>query len=116
MSGFSELLTEYVGRGVYSKRQIAEMCGIDRTMLQKILSGNRKPKNEDFVLKVGSKLAISVEELKRLLEEFHILDVGTDTYYQRKEVETVIKDFYKAIKNPPKSEKSRIAATDYNDD
>ncbi len=116
MSGFSELLTEYVRRGVYSKRQIAEMCGIDRTMLQKILSGNRKPKNEDFVLKVGSKLAISVEELKRLLEEFHILDVGTDTYYQRKEVETFIKDFYKAIKNPPKSEKSRIAAADYNDD
>lgn len=116
MSGFSELLTEYVGRGVYSKRQVAEMCGIDRTMLQKILSGGRKPKNEDFVIKIGSKLAISAEELKRLLEEYHILDVGTDTYYQRKEVEGFIKDFYKGIKNPPRSEKFKIAPYDDNDD
>ena len=70
MSGFSELLSEYARRGVYTKRQLADMCDIDRTLLQKIMSGERKPKNEEVVIKIASKLAISAEELKSLLEEY----------------------------------------------
>lgn len=112
MSGFSELLSEYARRGVYTKRQLADMCDIDRTLLQKIMSGERKPKNEEVVIKIASKLAISAEELKSLLEEYHILDVGSDIYYQRKEVENFIKDFYRGIKNPPRSESFSVTATD----
>ena len=110
MSGFSELLSEYARRGVYTKRQLADMCDIDRTLLQKIMSGERKPKNEEVVIKIASKLAISAEELKLLLEEYHILDVGSDIYYQRKEVESFIRDFYKGIKNPPRREAFCITA------
>lgn len=97
MSQFSDMLKIYVDESCYNIKQISEMCEIDRTLLQKILKGDRKP-SEKFVEKVSGVLMLTNTQKEALEEAFKIVSVGEEVYYRRQKVGEIINKFY-SMKN-----------------
>ena len=90
MSKFSELLKGYTDRSGVSVAALSKRCSIDRTTLHKILSGERRPPNEDFVVNLCRMLMLSATERDELIEQYEISLVGDDLYRRRRNVKTMI--------------------------
>lgn len=56
MSEFSQLLSEYIHRKNVRTYSMAEYCGIDRSMMYKIIRGKRTPASPELVDKLSSYL------------------------------------------------------------
>lgn len=91
MSVFSELLKTYTDRCGITVVSLAKQCGIDRTTLHKIISGERRPPNPEFVMKLSGLLMLSSPERDRLMEQYEISLVGDELYRRRRNVMEMIK-------------------------
>ena len=91
MSVFSELLKGYVDRCGVTVVSLAKQCGADRTTLHKIISGERKPPGEDFVIKLSRLLMLSSAERDAFLEQYEISLVGDELYRRRRNVNAMIR-------------------------
>ncbi len=107
MSRFSELLKGYTDRSGVSVAALSKRCGIDRTTLHKIISGERRPPNEDFVVNLCQILMLSATERDTFLEQYEISLVGDDLYRRRRNVKAMIEKLsevgekeYSALKSP----------------
>lgn len=95
MSQFSELLKGYAKSSGGSNRKLAAKIGMDRTLLQKYLSGERLPKNREEVEVLSKGLMLSVYQQGQLIELYYREVYGNkkyDCYLQ-------IKTFYENIEN-----------------
>ena len=91
MSVFSELLKTYTERCGMTVVSLAKQCGVDRTTLHKIISGERRPPNNDFVLKLSRLLMLSSSERDKLTEQYEISLVGDELYKRRRNVSEMIR-------------------------
>lgn len=83
MSEFSERCKEYIhlsGTNVY---QIAQLSNLDRTSLQRMVTGKRLP-GIKFVKEFCNYLKINQLEKEELLELYQIETLGKETYYNRR--------------------------------
>lgn len=90
MSQFSTLLKEYTVKKGYTIKTLSEMCGVERTYLHKILKGERKPPNTDFVNEICRQLMLTAEEKSELMERYNIAVMGEDVYMRRSRVGEII--------------------------
>lgn len=91
MSVFSELLKGYIDRCGVTVVSLAKQCGADRTTLHKIISGERKPPGEEFVIKLSRLLMLSSAERDGFIEQYEISLVGDELYRRRRNVNAMIR-------------------------
>lgn len=99
MLEFSNLLEEYADKSPYNHVQLAKLCGINRSLLQKIFKGDRKPQSREQVITIADVLMLTAKERNKLLEAYEILKIGRTVYYQRKTVNELIFQFSELAKN-----------------
>lgn len=89
MSEFSEKCKEYVSKNNTNIYQLAKQSGLERTTLQRMVTGNRLPSIQ-VVREFCSNLQITTIEEEELLELYKIEKIGKEAYYTRKEVQSLI--------------------------
>ena len=72
MSEFSQLLTDYVHRKNVRIYSLAEYCGIDRSLMYKIIHGKRMPSSASAVDKISEFLQLTPAEHRELHTTFRI--------------------------------------------
>lgn len=82
MSLFSETLKELIKASSMSVYQLAKLSCVDRTTIQKSLTGDRIP-NQEAVLKLRKALRLSPEEETRFLDHYEKTKMGESLYEQR---------------------------------
>lgn len=83
MSDFSNKCREYLkdtGENVY---QLSASSGLDRTSLQRMITGKRLP-GIDFVRQFCDSLRINPSQRRELMELYKIEKIGKEIYYNRK--------------------------------
>ena len=112
MSEFSELLSEYIHRKNIRTYSLAEYCGIDRSMMYKIIRGKRTPTSLELIDKISNYLQLTPGECKDLMEAYQITQVGYDNYYRRKDMLDFLSNF-RDIANNNTISSSFSMMTDY---
>lgn len=80
MSNFSNLLREYIYRNNIKIQSLAKTSGVDRTLIQKMLTGDRIPADKEVLEKLIESLMLSPRQGRQLRESYHIARIGEDTY------------------------------------
>ena len=93
MSEFSQLLSEYVHTKNIRIYSLAEYCGIDRSLMYKIIHGKRTPSSLKTVDKIADYLRLTPGESRELTEAYCILQQGRDNFYRRKDVLNFLDNF-----------------------
>ncbi|WP_195268305.1 helix-turn-helix transcriptional regulator [Eubacterium sp. 1001713B170207_170306_E7] len=89
MSVFSERLKELIENNEESVYQLAKKAEVNRTVIHKVLSGERVPKKE-FVDKITKAMSLTPFEKKEITELWLQTKLGDKIYYRRKKVKEVI--------------------------
>lgn len=86
MSLFSDTLSEYTKSKKLKIYQIANLSGIDRTLIQKMISGTRKPTNRAQVLNLCRALSLTHSETENLINSYCILEMGEENWRRYKSI------------------------------
>ena len=89
MSDFSNKCREYLkdtGENVY---QLSASSGLDRTSLQRMITGKRLP-GIDFVRQFCDSLRINPSQRRELMELYKIEKIGKEIYYNRKYIQELL--------------------------
>lgn len=100
MLDFCETLKAYIDRSGLSITAAAEHIGVNRTTLQKILSGDRKIKDIETVTEYANKLMLNSDELEDLIVKYNISIMGKEVYARRKKVKNVITSMFSDARYP----------------
>ena len=105
LSLFSEKLSKYVTQKNIKVYQLSRLSGIERTWLQKMLTGSRKPSNKTQILLLAQALSLTNGETEELLDLYSILEMGEEKWNRRRNVMRLIQSF-RIEENPVVSEMS----------
>ena len=90
MSDFSSKCREYLkatGETVY---QLSASSGLDRTSLQRMITGKRLP-GVDFVRQFCDSIRINPSQRQELMELYKIEKIGKEIYYNRKYIQELLR-------------------------
>ena len=90
MSDFSSKCREYLkltGENVY---QLSVSSGLDRTSLQRMITGKRLP-GADFVRQFCDSIRINPSQRQELMELYKIEKIGKEVYYNRKYIQELLR-------------------------
>lgn len=90
MSDFSSKCREYLkdtGETVY---QLSASSGLDRTSLQRMITGKRLP-GIDFVRQFCDSIRINPSQRRELMELYKIEKIGKEVYYNRKYIQELLR-------------------------
>ena len=93
MSEFSEYLEKSIKSRGFTNSEFAKMCGIERTLLQKYLSGQRLFKKHEILRLICEKLHLSPDEKEQMEDKYRKALLGGKLYEQRKMVRDLIESF-----------------------
>lgn len=93
MTGFSQALQSHIERSGLKMSTIAKASGVDRTLLYKIMGGQRLPSGDDVLERLTSSLMLSPLQGAELLELYHIAKIGEDVYKRHRLVQAMIENF-----------------------
>ena len=93
MSLFSEMLARFVDSKSIKIYQLANLCGIERSWLQKMLTGKRKPADQEQVMNLSQALALTYTETQQLMNAYRILEMGEENWLRRNSVLKLLKSF-----------------------
>lgn len=82
MNNFGDLLRIFIEKSGYTNYKIAQKASINRTTLQKVLSGDRKP-SDAIYNKILPFLKLTPLEKNQLSEAFEICQIGNDVFEKR---------------------------------
>lgn len=94
MSLFSETLSEYIKTKKIKIYQIANLTGIDRTWIQKMITGKRKPSDKSQVLNLSRALSLTHSETEHLINTYYILEMGEENWKRRQIIQKLIQSFH----------------------
>lgn len=94
MSMFSQLLQKHFQEKSLKIYQIAQLSNIERTLLQKILTGSRKPSSEEQVDRLAQALMLTASETKELQNAYQILHMGEENWHRRSAVWNLMQSFH----------------------
>lgn len=89
MNNFGDLLRIFIEKSGYTNYKIAQKASINRTTLQKILSGERKP-SDTIYNKILPFLKLTPFEKAQLSEAFDICLIGNDIFERRNYVRRLL--------------------------
>lgn len=93
MSVFSDRLSRYIDDKNIKVFSLARFCELDRSTMYKIISGKRNPPSMAVLNKMAQFMCLTPAEYQTIQEAWEITQVGSDTYYTRKSVESFICQF-----------------------
>lgn len=93
MNTFSELLFTYIKKSGFTNIHFAKICGIDRTLMQKYISGKRLPKQEQTRKTLYEKLHLSPDEQFLMEEAYQREALGPGIYEQQKSIKNILENF-----------------------
>ena len=93
LSQFSEQLRNFIVDRDVKIYMLAAQSGIDRTLIQKMLKGERIPSNKSVVQKLASSLLLSPSETETLIESYQIVKMGEGAYSHRKFIKNFLNRF-----------------------
>lgn len=98
---FSILLDTLIKKSSYSVKRLAEETEINRTVLQKYMSGSRFPTSYKNIEKIADKLTLSKENRDILYNTYKIEKVGYYKYERLQMLKTIIEniDYPKEVNN-----------------
>lgn len=99
MSYFSEKCKFYLNESESNVYQISKVSGLDRTTIQRMVTGKRLPSPE-FVSIFCDHLRINAVERKDLMEAYQIEKIGKSTYMNRKYIKKLIRHIANAQNKP----------------
>ena len=89
MSDFSNYFKDCIHKNHVNVSLLSRQSGINRTLLQKIIAGNRLPSDESFFEKVLPFMMLSLRQQEELMQLYHIEKIGKEAYDQH----MIIKSF-----------------------
>ena len=98
MIPFDQLLKEFIQTKHISIAAMINHTKIDRSTVYKYIGGKRIPSSEHVKL-LASFINLTPKEEEDFFEAYHILKIGEDVFYQRKNVEDFILNFPQPAKD-----------------
>lgn len=89
MSDFSNYFKDCIHQNHVNVSLLSRQSGINRTLLQKIITGARIPSEESFFEKVLPYMMLSLRQQEELMRLYHIEKIGKEAYSQH----MIIKSF-----------------------
>ena len=89
MSDFSNYFKDCIHQNHVNVSLLSRQSGINRTLLQKIITGARIPSEESFLEKVLPYMMLSLRQQEELMRLYHIEKIGKEAYSQH----MIIKSF-----------------------
>lgn len=89
---FSKLLDYLIKESSYSIKQLSDETGINRTVLQKYISGNRFPSSYSNIELITEKLTLSNEQHNMLYNAYKMEKIGYDKYERLQLIKQVIEN------------------------
>ncbi len=93
MTSFSTLLNKHIRRCEYSNQHYAKLCEIDRTLMQKYLSGQRLPSNIQLLNTMLDQLRLSPDERLELERAYEYEVFGAEKFSQYRIVKEILENF-----------------------
>ena len=90
MSDFSSKCREYLKNTGETVYQLSASSGLDRTSLQRMITGKRLP-GMDFVRQFCDSIRINPSQRQELIELYKIEKIGKEIYYNRKYIQELLK-------------------------
>lgn len=94
MSHFSDLLSIYIKESPYNVKNLANEIQMDRTILQKYISGNRFPTSYACIEKIISHLTLTDQQKYDLKKAYKIEKLGLDQYNYLLEIKSIIENIH----------------------
>lgn len=106
MSAFSERLHAYITRADMKIAVLSKLSGVDRSFIQKMLSGERIPSDMVVLARLSDALMLTPTERRSLREAYSISRMGEEVYHRRNMVKHLLEDadsyyFHTPIFSPP---------------
>lgn len=79
---FASVLKEHITESKLSIASLSRLSDVNRTMIQKYISGTQLPANHKILNKILSHLALTQPQKEELLQLYKIEKIGLDTYKQ----------------------------------
>ena len=90
MSDFSSKCREYLKNTGETVYQLSASSGLDRTSLQRMITGKRLP-GMDFVRQFCDSIRINPSQRQELIELYKIEKIGKEIYYNRKYIQELLR-------------------------
>lgn len=99
---FASVLKEYITESKLSIASLSRLSDVNRTMIQKYISGTQLPANHEILNKILNHLALTQPQKEELLQLYKIEKIGLDTYKQLLNLDSFINQLSKY--NPSQSQ------------
>lgn len=100
MNDFSNYFKECILKNHLNVSQLSKQSGINRTLLQKIMTGARMPSDETFFDKIFPYMMLSLRQQETLISFYQIEKMGREQYYQL----NLVKSFIEHLQRDPQVE------------
>lgn len=90
MSDFSSKCREYLKNTGETVYQLSASSGLDRTSLQRMITGKRLP-GMDFVRQFCDSIRINPSQRQEMIELYKIEKIGKEIYYNRKYIQELLR-------------------------
>lgn len=110
MSKFSETLSDMMRKHQITAYGLSKSSGVDRTLIQKMLSGSRNPADRDKILSLAVGMQLTAHETEALLQARNITMLGERAYGQLMKVHELIV-LFKKLENTAVSEMGAFATS-----
>lgn len=90
---FASVLKEHITESKLSIASLSRLSDVNRTMIQKYISGTQLPANREILNKILTHLALTQPQKEELLQLYKIEKIGLDTYKQLLNLESFISQF-----------------------
>lgn len=99
---FASVLKEHITESKLSIASLSRLSDVNRTMIQKYISGTQLPANHEILNKILNHLALTQPQKEELLQLYKIEKIGLDTYKQLLNLDSFINQLSKY--NPSQSQ------------
>lgn len=94
MSQFSNLLNNFIKESSFTIKKLSNECQIDRTVIQKYISGERLPSSYKNIEKIINKLTLTEKQKKSLKKAYDIERTGIDKYNRLIKLKEIIETLH----------------------
>ncbi len=93
MTTFAILLSGHIHRCGYTNQTFAKLCGIDRTLLQRYISGQRLPNSYEILGHMMERLRITPDERRELENAYERESIGEQRFAQYEIIRELLESF-----------------------
>lgn len=97
MSAFSTKLSEYISASGQTIYALAISSGVDRSLIHRMMKGERTPSKKDTVLALSRALLLTATETAELVEAYEIARLGEGTYLELRYIRQMLAEIGKIL-------------------